>query len=519
MSHSIESAYKVLSTNFGEPDNTLTLRNLLIKRFQALEQTEDVTIDDVLLTHNLFLTSSFKPFVSTSSIYIKTTLPHFNLGSFVTIDLDRCFNGDFIHDMYLDITVNELGDINNTDITALKYRYTPYPGIRLIEKVELWLNGRKVDSYNQEDMLFYMNNELSDEKREAFKRCVGQSEYKESYYYSNDREQNEIKYITDGYQTFKSHQDKLHMTVPLLFWFNKYIEKSYPVLKQDSVIINNSRNHLKVTFASLDKIIQIGKYNADKGVTDNTTELTPYFDYLPLANITLPRIDIELYVNNIYVNEEVRKFYIANIDMYMVTTYSSFNMNAHNLDEIKIKDLSDMTPYLYFAFRTEANEKSFTNWHKFTWGKRKWYPVPVYESDTVSQNGYSTNVFILTLKRCYYDTEYPIIKKFLLNFDTLPYVIYDSPSDYNKYMAQQKGDQYTYSYDKGIYLLSFCRKFTDVEPSGHINFTKIQEVILKFDVDENIKGQKMKLYISAKRINLLSINDTDVYMQWSSYLA
>jgi len=86
-------------------------------------------------------------------------------------------------------------------------------------------------------------------------------------------------------------------------------------------------------------------------------------------------------------------------------------------------------------------------------------------------------------------------------------------------MAQQKGDQYTYSYDKGIYLLSFCRKFTDIEPSGHINFTKIQEVILKFDVDENVKGQKMKLYISAKRINLLSINDTDVYMQWSSYLA
>ena len=67
MSSSIESAFKVLSTNNGEPDNILTLRNLLIRRFRAFDQSdEEITIDDLLSTHNLFLSSSFKPFISTS---------------------------------------------------------------------------------------------------------------------------------------------------------------------------------------------------------------------------------------------------------------------------------------------------------------------------------------------------------------------------------------------------------------------------------------------------------------------
>lgn len=527
MSSSIESAFKVLSTNNGEPDNTLTLRNLLIRRFRAFEQSdEEITIDDLLSTHNLFLSSSFKPFISTSSVYLKSILPHINLGSYMTIDLDQVFKGDFIHDMYLDVVFNPIGDPNNTEQDALKYRYTPYPGIRLIQKLELWLNGRKVDSYNQEDMLFYMNNELETEKREAFKKCVGHSGYNQSYYYSNDREHEEVRHVIDGYQTFKNYHEKLHMTIPLLFWFNKYLEKSYPVLKQDTVAISNSRNHIKIWFSPLDDIIQTGYYDNDSGIVDETTDKTPYFNTHTLShamnnlNATKPTYDMSMFVNNIYVNDEVRNFYIKNVDMYMVSTHQSFNLNIHKLDEIKIKDLADMTPYLYFAFRTEENEKSFHNWYKFTRGQRKWYPIPIYEGQTVIQNNVPTNVFILALKRSYYDIEHPIINEFTLNFDTLPFIVHKNPSDYIKYMAQQKDDNYHYSYDNnGIYLLQFCRKFTDAEATGHINFSRIQEIILKYTVDPAVAGQKMKLYMSAKRINMLSINDNDVNLRWSSYMA
>tara|TARA_Y100000389_G_scaffold205087_1_gene262935 strand:+ start:486 stop:2108 length:1623 start_codon:yes stop_codon:yes gene_type:complete len=540
MSSSIESAFKVLSTNNGEPDNTLTLRNLLIRRFRTFEQSdEEITIDDLLSTHNLFLSSSFKPFISTSSVYLKSILPHINLGSYMTIDLDQVFKGDFIHDMYLDVVFNPIGDPNNTEQDALKYRYTPYPGIRLIKKLELWLNGRKVDSYNQEDMLFYMNNELETEKKEAFKKCVGHSGYNQSYYYSNDREHEEVRHVIDGYQTFKNYHEKLHMTIPLLFWFNKYLEKSYPVLKQDTVAISNSRNHIKIWFSPLDDIIQTGYYDNDSGIVDETTDKTPYFNTHTLShamnnlNATKPTYDMSMFVNNIYVNDEVRNFYIKNVDMYMVSTHQSFNLNIHKLDEIKIKDLEDMTPYLYFAFRTEENEKSFHNWYKFTRGQRKWFPIPVYNGHTITQNNNNnkiiiyegqkpttTNVFILALKRSYYDIEHPIINEFTLNFDTLPFIVQKNPSDYIKYKAQQKDDNYHYSYDNnGIYLLQFCRKFTDEEATGHINFSRIQEIILKYTVDPAVAGQKMKLYMSAKRINMLSINDNDVNLRWSSYMA
>lgn len=528
---SVEAAFKVLSTNNGEPDNTLTLRNLLIRRFKAFDVSdEEVTIDDLLSTHNIFLSSSFKPFISTSSVYLKSLLPHFNLGSSVTIDLDQSFRGDFIHDMFLDVTIDPIGNPAGNVVSGdIKYRYTAYPGIRLIEKVELWLNGRKVDSYTQEDMLFYMNNELTIEKRNAFTKCVGHSEQKNGHYYNNDREHDELRPILNGYQTFKCYHEKLHMTIPLLFWFNKYLEKSYPVLKQDTVTISNSRNHIKVWFKSLDNIIQTGFSISDSGIVDETTHNTPYFTTHTLShalanfsntsiNLVKPTVNMCVFVNNIFVNNEVRDFYIKNVDMYMVSTHQSFNLNIHKLDEVKIKDLADMTPYLYFAFRTEANENSFYNWHKFTRSQRKWYPIPVYEGQNITQNNQNLNVFIFALKRCYYDIELPIITDYTLNFDTLPYMVQNNPSDYNNYITQQKDDECNSS-GNGIYILKFCRKFTDAEATGHINFSRIQEIILKYTIDSAVVGEKMKLYMSAKRINMLSIQDNDVSLRWSSFLA
>lgn len=69
-----ESAFKVLNTNNGDPDSTVTLRNLLLRILKVREQSgEPATIDDLLNTHNMFLSSSFKPFISTSSIYLKNT--------------------------------------------------------------------------------------------------------------------------------------------------------------------------------------------------------------------------------------------------------------------------------------------------------------------------------------------------------------------------------------------------------------------------------------------------------------
>lgn len=547
MSGNIEAAFKVLSSTNGEPDEKITLRGLLLKRLKLLNnQSKDlISIDDLLTTHDMFLTSSFKPFISTSSIYLKTLLPQINLGNYITIELDQCFTGDFIHDMYLDVTFNSIGQkdtineyntviseniINESNIvTPLlnstkypKFRYTPYPGIRLIEKVELWLNGRKVDEYTQEDMLFYMNNELANEKRKAFEKCVGQSDYKTSFCYSNDTEHEDIRYVADGYQTFKTYQEELHMRIPLLFWFNKYIEKSYPVLKQDNVIISNSRNHIKITFADIDKLIQCGDYNETVNpIINDSTMVTPFFNTntLKQRNIPYPDIKMSLFVNNIYVNDEIRSFYINNIDHYMVSTYQSLKFNVKMLNEIKIKDLHDMVSYLYFAFRTKQTQESFTEWFRFTQGSRRWHPVAVYiYFPSQNQQNKPINGFIQTVKRSYYDTYSPIIKKFTLNFDTLPYIKHENPSDYNKYLSQLKKDDYSYSYDEGIYLLPFCRKFNDENPSGHINFSRISEIILKWEIDQRLKNEDITLFVSAKRINLLSINETDVIMKWSSFL-
>ncbi|NBQ23455.1 MAG: hypothetical protein EBU26_04180, partial [Verrucomicrobia bacterium] len=251
-------------TNEGEPDSTLTLRKLLIKRIDELQKNNETsTIDDIGLTHNLFLTSNFKPFVATASTYLNNDISYFNLGTFATIYLDQLVSGDFINDMYLDVTFDEIGNKNDDSSKSYKYRYTNYPGIRLLEKVELWLDSKKVDSYTSDDVLFYLNCELDMEKRNAYMSCVGESSINNSYTYNKDKEYELITNIKSGYQTFKNYHKRLHMQIPLLFWFNKYIEKSYPVIKQATMNLDNSKNFIKVWFADIDKIIQVGKFDEE----------------------------------------------------------------------------------------------------------------------------------------------------------------------------------------------------------------------------------------------------------------
>lgn len=535
---SIESAFKVLSTNEGEPDSTLTLRKLLIKRIDELQKNNETsTIDDIGLTHNLFLTSNFKPFVATASTYLNNDISYFNLGTFATIYLDQLVSGDFINDMYLDVTFDEIGNKNDDSYKSYKYRYTNYPGIRLLEKVELWLDSKKVDSYTSDDVLFYLNCELDMEKRNAYMSCVGESSINNSYTYNKDKEYDLITNIKSGYQTFKNYHKRLHMQIPLLFWFNKYIEKSYPVIKQATMNLDNSKNFIKVWFADIDKIIQVGKFDEENKTIDVDARNTTYFhtwklkDAVNKFNLSLPKINISMYVNNIFVNDEIRNYYKSNVDMYSIITNHSFSVSIYRNNSVKIKDLNDMTPYIYMGFKTEEDDKSFNNWHKFTKTKRDWHVVPNYQEQLIDRNKLTSlppstiildndkvNVCVLKGVRATYDTELPIITEFTLTLDTLPYVTHKNPSDYVKYLAQRKDDQHKYCFDNGIYLLKFCRKFSDYDISGHINFSKIQEVILNYKFNEGMETENLKLILSSRKINLLNINENEVNLKWDTYV-
>lgn len=275
----------------------------------------------------------------------------------------------------------------------------------------------------------------------------------------------------------------------------------------------------------LDNLIQGGEYSDSAHTTSedsNAIPVSPYFKSTytlsemllnPFFNLKKPTYNISLYAHNIYVNDEIRNFYTKYIDMYMVSTYQSFHMNVHKLEEVKIKDLSDMTPYIYVAFRLEENEESFDKWHKFTVSTKNWYPVPSYEWTPIHDN----NIFVLKLRKAYYDLETPIITDYALYFDTLLYANNKYPDDYLRYKAQIRDDNYKYN-SNGIYLIPFCRKFTDTELTGHINFSRIQEVILKYTLSDSVKNKKLKMYISGKKNNLLTIKSDIVSLKWNSYM-
>ena len=514
-SGNVESALLVLQSLNNTPDERLTLRNILIKRLQQLntQPKNTVSIDDLLLTHNIFLSNSYKPFVASSSMYMKHSVQG-NMQWGTKFRIPLYFEGDFIHDMSLNIKIGEIGNPNKEALfNDVKYRYCRYPGIRLLKKITLCMNGKVLDSYGPNEMLFYMNYELPIEKRDAFKKCVGEDLPQNASYYNVDFELNQQYQVLDGAQVFKSHQPELSMTIPLLFWFNKDIGKSLPILKnanKNPQIYN--QNYLEITLADINDVIQSAVY-----VDDPENYPTPFMKTNTSLPVNVrPNINVECYSNNIFVNPEIRNFYLKNISRYLITLYNSQTKTISGTDSNTIlNELKEMgmTESIFFAFQPTENIKSFDKWHYFSIVPEQtlhnWYPIPVYINQPTQES--EQNVFFLDIRRANYFKSLPTIKEFTFSIDTLPLYQKMDPGYFSNYLpALSSSAKLAAPGDPGIYFIPFNRQMFE-SATGHINFSKFNQIKLDWSFTQhNTIHSSYNLYISAKVIDFLIINETTV---------
>jgi hypothetical protein len=521
---SVESALMVLNSNNDGIDEKLCLRNFLIKRINQLNSLpkKNVSLDDLLLTHQIFLTSTYKPFVSSSSIYQRHSVQG-NLAFGTKLQIPLLWEGDFIHDMSVQINIDGIGKLHgNPSYTDTKYKYCNYPGIRLIKCVTLYVNGKKIDSYGPHEMLFYMNYELPADKRDAFKKCVGEDTGTTANYYNVDFEINQQFMVQNGYQTFKSYQPPLSLSIPLLFWFNKELSKSLPVLKQtnkNTQIVN--QNYLEITLGDLTDIVQSAVY-----VDDPTKYPTPFMNVLPTLPPTVkPTLQVEVYSNNIFVNNEVRSFYLRNVNRYLITLYNNQVKTISGRDSsVLLNELKEMgmTESIYFAFQPYSNIKSFDKWYSYSIIPNEnlysWYPIPVFinqpaptDLSTNIQSTNTNNVFFFDIRRATYFKLNPTINNFTLSFDTIPFISKMDVNYYSTYLpALLSSQKLTAPSDPGIYFVPFNREvFTTT--SGHVNLSKFTQLKLDWSFSKfNNVSDSYQLYISGKVLDFLVVNENSI---------
>lgn len=397
-----------LITNDGKQDRMLMATALLNKRLklirderQANPQIADKTptLLDIEKTHILFMNAHFKPFAAIGYEYntVKTTSGTTTLGSQVTFSIPQF--GDFFHDMLLrvkltaptlnredNITTQTLDDENTGAAGrqhAPAFRWCHYPGERLMEKVSFQVNGNPLDEYSQHSYNFWREFCVSKSKMAGWNRCIGQQSVQEGHYRqpgvdlagssatfgagadtgvnwsgSNPSNHRITAGVTTGPQTPKMTPEGLELFIPLLFWCNLD-----PRLAVPSVAIPYGQRFININLAPAAKmygLVPRGVGNWTGGLSGTRGEIATHTTVA----------DIELYINNIFVNPEVHDIFIRRIGFSLIRVHREQIISSQNAsDSVLLNQMKWPVENLFVGMKiaSYASDASYNQdrWHSF----------------------------------------------------------------------------------------------------------------------------------------------------------
>jgi len=392
-----------LITNDGKQDRMLMATALLNKRLRLIEQARDAdpliedstpTLLDIEKTHILFMNAHFKPFAAIGYEYNKVRPQSGStvLGSEVTFSIPQF--GDFFHDMLMRVklkapSVSRTDDMfldDNTDQNdntagrqhAPAFRWCHYPGERLMEKVSFQVNGNPLDEYTHHSYNFWREFCVTKDKEAGWDRCVGQERRMQGWYRQPGVDlalnsaapgtETGVNWssvgpdshricadVKNGPQTPKLTPDDLELFIPILFWCNLD-----PRLAIPSVAIPYGQRFINVKLAPADKMYGlvprgIGTWDAPRGTLNPATNEVQ---------------EIELYINNIFVNPEVHDIFIRRIGFSLIRVHRQQLIPADKAsDEILLNNMKWPIETLFVGMKIDqyGNNKPYNldRWHKF----------------------------------------------------------------------------------------------------------------------------------------------------------
>ena len=373
----------------------------------------------------------------------------------------RCkidFKGDLLKDIYLMIKLSDtLGisqQITNSDSYHQYYKNIFKVGFSIIDYVELTIGGQVIDKHYGEWLDIWTQLTYSYEKYEMLMSLIKNKKH----HFSNLNFRNSEHYQQD----FINNE---YIYVPLLFWFN-----TEPGLALPLIAIQYHEVVLNVKFKELNqiKILNEVKTTVYDDLFDNTPtddDNIPFFKVDDSTNKSNRKWksdnyngvieDVICYCDYIFLDKDERKMFANNSHEYLITQVQRTNI-------LDMPSLTYEIPMAETDFSFEFNhpikEIVWTIQNKLTQG------LPIYKNLDLSHIGVEFTMMANNIE---------MIKKREAEYFSLiqPYQNHTCGG-----LIQQNVNRY---YNGGFYMYSFCLNSESSQPTGTLNFSKLDNFVLK----------------------------------------
>lgn len=342
----------------------------------------------------------------------------------------------------------------------------------------------------------------------------------------------ELMQVVNGPQTPKPIQPPLEIWNKIRFWFNEDVRLSIP-----SVSIPFGQRYITIDLANQSDILfespSIYVKKVDSDTSNYSVKYTPYFSVNGISDVNIE--NIELYINNIFVNPEIHDIYIKRIGFSLIRVYRQHTQtcNQSGADEKLLSSLKWPIEYMFVGLRPRWNVTSVANLsgnsagtvsgNQYVW--RDWHRLTKMVNAVQNTN---LNLTVNTAggngtvsKGQVVASEYflPVPTVDTLSLTSHGITIFDTFNDtfFNQYMPlHYGGTALTTPEDTGALFINMALFPRSYQPSGHLNISRARETYLKWTTSYISSNTCADLMVIAIAINFLLISDGSCVLRYST---
>jgi hypothetical protein len=341
-----------------------------------------------------------------------------------------------------------------------------------------------------------------------------------------------LQQIVNGPQTPKPVQAPLEIWNKLRFWFNDDVRLAVP-----SVSIPFGQRFISVELCLQDELaFEYPSIYLETIFDDSSTRSTTYSPIFQQFKTTAIAVeDMNLYINNIFVNPEIHNIYIERIGFSLIRVYRKHvcQVSQSETDEKLLSSLKWPIEYLFVGFRPAWNVKSvvpgsggliasgnqnkWRDWHRLT---RMVDAATDNVQTTINPGGAAAGTATATTGQIIPDSYYlPVPTVNSMSLSAHGITIFDDFSDtfYNQYMPSHYGGSAIVTpNDPGAMFVNLSLFPRSYQPSGHLNISRARETYLRWATSYISKDSPAELIAIAVAINFLLITDGSAVLRYAT---
>ncbi len=481
-------------------ENELASRNISVdgNEFMRLFNSRIKSVDmlpsvrDIEHTHLVTVGGTYKPYVATSSVYLKSPFGNGTTTASFGTTVSSKINGSashFISDCVIYIKLTGLSAVSALD----KVRWVEFPGHRIAEKVTMKISDKKVEEYTYNKYNQHYQFNVSPSQELAYLKMIGQQTPIQGSLTADPTvdEVSECRFFFKGAQTFKRTQPTLELFIPVLTWFRE-MKSALPVYLLG---LNSNKLEIELKLAEVANMVSYANYGGGGSYVSPTIS------------------ECSLYTNHTSVSPKFHEIFAKMFKFQLLrVTLEQVKPLKEKTGSVKIEQIKWPIECLYVAFRPVSNLSSSQIWTKNLLVTSNTYESAVVTgASTISVNNsvFYVNTPVVSTVGLFADNQIRL-------FGEYPEKLYSSYYPYKFCGPNMK------SPDNGWFMFNFSKKLGDYQPTGSFNFSKYRECYLSYrsEVNPNTgadiisESNPVEVIIIADAINFLISTGNDMSLRY-----